>query len=149
MRRFILANMFLSAGIALATMAPAPAAASFNPLSQAYQQSQSASGCTNPGDCAIVFAAVPSKTIVTHVSCIFFLTSDGVVVNALLTEQNAGGQHNSLQTYAFETSSGDTNYGINSETYLIFTKDQEPRIDVYSSGEPVQFLNCTISGFHS
>ncbi|HVH73769.1 MAG TPA: hypothetical protein VM755_02510 [Stellaceae bacterium] len=147
MRRFILARLFLSVGIAAAIIAPAPAEASFNPLSQAYQQVGS-TNCTDQGDCAIVFPALPSKTIVTHVSCTYFLASGGVALNSYLTDENLDLSEN-VQSYAHAPSSSGTVYGINADVYVVYTKNAAPRVDVYSDGAPVQSFNCTISGFHS
>lgn len=148
MCKSVLAATFLSAGVATAT-ASAPAQASFNPLTQAYQeQSEPGSACQFQGDCAVVFDALPSKTIVTHVSCNFFLASGGVVLNSYLIGQSSNPANN-LQPFAYAASPSGTQYGINADTYVVFTKGQEPRVDVFSDGQPVQFLNCTISGFHN
>ena len=148
MGKSILAATFLSAGIAAAT---APAQASFNPLTQSYQeQATPASVCQFQGDCAILFTALPTKTIVTHVSCGFFLATGGVVIFAALGEQNSSFRSVlSASPFAMGSGEGGVNYGINAEVYLVYTKGQEPRIDVSSDGVPVQFLNCTISGFHN
>ena len=147
MRRFILASMFVSAGIASATMASAPAQAAFNPLTQAYQDFNS-TNCTFQGDCAVLFTAVPSKTIITHVSCEFFLASGGTALNAYLNEESTNPRF-FLQPFSFAPTSSGTNYGTNAEVYRVYTKGQIPRVDVYSDGQPVQDLMCTVSGFHS
>lgn len=148
MRRFIPARLFLSAGIAAAIIAPAPAEASFNPLSQAYQEfAEPSQACTFAGDCSILFPAVPSKTIVTHVSCELFLASGGTLVDALLKEQSSSPRF-FLQPFTFPASGG-TSYAINAEVYQVYTKGQIPRIDAFSDSQPVQDFSCTISGFHS
>ena len=146
MRKFIFVVIFMAAGI---TAAATPAEATFNPLTQAYQQfAEPALTCTFQGDCAVLFPATATKTIVTHVSCEFFLASGGTVLNASLGSQGSSPRNN-LPTYAFATGSGGVNFGINAEVYLVYPAGQQPRIDVFSSGAPVQFLDCTVSGYHS
>ncbi|MGA8152067.1 MAG: hypothetical protein WB952_14030 [Terriglobales bacterium] len=118
-----------------------------DPVHHPYQQFAIAN-CTIQGDCAIVFPAMSgTRTLILHASCNFALATGNSISYAMLGIQNAN-PRNSLQVFANGSSSGFTAYGINSDTYLFYEKGDQPRIDVFGLGGPVQNLTCTVSGYY-
>jgi hypothetical protein len=118
-----------------------------NPVYRPYQLFASSNICQYQGDCAVFFpAATASETLITRVSCQFALASGGTVVGAVLSGPNSSAR-DIIPVFSYAPSSSSTTYGINSDVYLFFNKGEAPEFDVYSSGEPVQGLQCTVSGY--
>ena len=53
-----------------------------------------------------------------------------------------------LPLSAFSSVGGTTFYQATGQTYMFFTKGQQPRVDVISFGVPVHLLDCSISGYY-
>jgi hypothetical protein len=118
-----------------------------DPIDHPYQQRVYAP-CTQAGDCAAIFPATTAKrTLVLHASCIFSIVNGGSVIEAVLSEPSSAVQ-NAFQSFKSGTESTSTVYGINAETYMFFEKGQQPRLDVFSSDQPVNGLACTLSGYY-
>ncbi len=151
MRIVPLAAFLAIAGGAAAHAAPPPVEDMSNPIHHPYQQFADASTCQYAGDCAIVFpATTAASTLIQRVSCEFYLASGGTVVKASLGGQYGGpmgSDRNILPAFAYAPQSGGTSYGINADTTLFFPKGAQPRVDVFSNNVPVQYLDCTISGY--
>jgi hypothetical protein len=115
-----------------------------DPTNHPYEQFAT-TACTLQGDCSILFPAITTgRTLILRTSCAFSLAVGGSLVEAQLGEQNSN-PRNMLQVFTF---GGSTNFAINSDTYLFYVKGQQPRIDLISTGAPVQELSCTLSGYH-
>ena len=119
-----------------------------DPAIHPYQEF-GANNCTLSGDCNITFAKVTFvKTVIRHVSCTFDQVSTATVGSAVLSMESENGS-NALPVFTYSTASGTTNYGINTDTYLILPDGEQPRIDVFGDSGAIQSLVCTISGYHS
>jgi hypothetical protein len=120
------------------------AAGADEPTALPYQ-STGTNFCSTQGDCAVVFPALDSATLVAHVSCNFTLDKDGSIGSASLGTQS-GNASNMLPIFFYDPADGFRTYGINAQTYVLYAKDKQPRIDVLTNSGPVQTLICTISG---
>ena|SRR5271168_1918167 len=80
-------------------------------------------------------------------SCSFSPATTGSIGFAALYSPTAN-PRNYLQAFPYAANNGSTNFGINSDTYLFFTKGQQPTIEVFANSAPVQGLNCTVSGYY-
>jgi hypothetical protein len=119
-----------------------------DPTLHAYQEYASAS-CGGIGDCAVLFPAITTgRTLVQHASCDFGLSSGGILAVAYLDIQGLN-PRNTLPLFAFGTADGTKTYGINADTFLFYTKGQQPRVDVISSSGTVSSLECTLSGYYN
>jgi hypothetical protein len=49
----------------------------------------------------------------------------------------------------YSSFNGVARVGINSDTYLFYTKGQQPRVDVFADTAPVGSLRCTLTGYHN
>ncbi|MGC2170689.1 MAG: hypothetical protein WA555_12910 [Candidatus Sulfotelmatobacter sp.] len=122
-----------------------------DPTNHPYQEFASTS-CTGLGLCAVQFPAITTdRTLILHASCSFELptgtSTAGSIGGAYLVHPNSN-PYNALQAFVYTNSGGVTNFGINSETYLFFTKGQIPEIDVFGNNAPVVDLSCTLSGYY-
>lgn len=151
MRIMPLAAVLILAAVARAHAAPPPVEDMSNPIHHPYQQFANGGTCQYAGDCAIVFpTTTAASTLIQRVSCEFYLASGGTVSNASLSAQYGGpmgSDRNIFPVFAYAAQSGGTSYGINADANLFFTKGAQPRVDVFSSGVPVQYFDCTISGY--
>jgi hypothetical protein len=124
------------------------------PIHNPYQQTLAATStsCTAEDSCLIAFPpTTATETLILHASCGFAVTTGGTALFAQLT--GANGADNILPTFAAGTNNGAALGGINTETYLFYTKGERPEIMV--SGPPpspqfpapLQSLACTVSGY--
>jgi hypothetical protein len=125
-----------------------------DPLNHAYQQTSSTS-CSLAGTCELSFPAVPHKVLLLHVSC-FFIEQGGhtpPTQAAVLISGPAGtSTQNQLQVFYSGPNtnvSGDYNFGINSDAYLIYAKGDQPVVALITSSVSVVNLSCTLSGYHN
>lgn len=140
------AFLFFAAAVP-AHAAPAPVEDMSNPIHHPYQQFADSGTCQYAGDCAVLFpATTAASTLIQHVSCEFYLASGGTVVKTTLSGPT-GNDRNIFPAFAYAPQQGSTSYGIDAGAYLFFAKGEQPRIDVFSNGAPVQYLDCTISGY--
>jgi hypothetical protein len=145
MRRvsFVIALAILSGSTVNAATTEAENAS--DPVLHPYQESAT-TRCSSEGDCALVFPEITTGTIlVLHASCLISIGTGGSIAYAQLSVQLAKG-NNQLPPYGLGEGNGVTNYAINAQTYLFYTKGERPRIDVFGLGSAVQVLSCTLSG---
>jgi hypothetical protein len=118
-----------------------------DPVNHPYSQNAQTS-CTSAGDCSIVFSATAApETLIAHVSCVYFLLTGGITIYALVGNPSTS-DVDYLPINAYANGGNGAWHSMNENTYLFFQSGQVPRIDVDSSGEPVQSMACTISGYH-
>lgn len=147
MRIMPLAAVLILAAVARAHAAPPPVEDMSNPIHHPYQQFVDIGSCQYVGDCSILFpATTAASTLIQYVSCEFFLASGGTIVTATLSGP-AANDRNFLPVFAYPPQQGGTNYGIGTAAYLFFAKGKQPRVDVFSNGAPVQYFDCTVSGY--
>ena len=147
MRIVPLAAVLTLAAVVSAHAAPPPVEDMSNPIHHPYQQFADSGTCQYAGDCAIVFlATTAASTLIQHVSCEFYLASGGTVSKTTLSGPG-GNDRNMFPAFAYAAQQGGTPYGLNADAYLFLAKGEQPRVDVFSNGAPVQYLDCTISGY--
>lgn len=129
-----------------ATTSPTTVINAYDPTLHPYQQFSTAN-CTESGDCAILFPAITTGTLIQHVSCSGALTTGTTIGYASLGIQGEN-PRNFLQPFAYSSSGGFLEFGINADAYVLYTKGQQPRIDVFGYS-PVQSLLCTVSGYYN
>lgn len=124
-----------------------------DPLNHTYQQAAQTS-CSLAGVCEITFPAVTHKTLLRHVSC--FLVENGPTqptqIAVLVNGPSGTGTQNQLPFFpdgANANVSGDYNFSVNSDTYLIYTKGEIPQVAVITSGVSASNFSCTLSGYHN
>jgi hypothetical protein len=118
-----------------------------DPTHHPYEEFANVS-CTSNGVCEIVFPALTTtSTVILHASCGFSLATGGFPLYASLGEKTSN-PRNYLQTFAYGNDGNITNFGINADTYLFYTKGQQPTIIVFGDGATVQSLLCTVSGYY-
>jgi len=119
-----------------------------DPTLHPYQEYASTS-CTEAGDCAILFPAITTgRTLVQHASCDITLPTSSSVTIAYLVIQLQN-PRNVLPVFTISALGGTSLLGMNADTFLFFTKGQQPRIDVYTTGGGVALLECTVSGYYN
>jgi hypothetical protein len=122
------------------------------PTNHPYQVYSSAS-CTLAGVCAVEFPAISTgRTLVTHASCRFSMSTTGYVSNAFLnagpTEPIDNVPFNNLPLFSFSSKGGTTNYGINTATYFFFEKGDTPAIAIVTGDAPAGTVFCTLNGYY-
>jgi hypothetical protein len=122
------------------------------PTRHPYQVFSSAS-CTLPGVCAVEFPAITTgRTLVTHASCRFSMSSTGSISYAFLNtgpaEPIGDVPFNNLPLFSFSSKSGTTSYGINSTTYFFFETGQTPAIAIETADAAVGTVLCTLNGYY-
>jgi hypothetical protein len=119
-----------------------------DPVNHPFSQNTYNDGCTQQGDCVIYFSpTTATETVITHISCAYFLATGASTVYAELSN-NSTGDANFLPVNSYANYDGGANHSMNDNVYLFFQSGQTPRVDVFSSGGPVQNFQCTISGYH-
>ncbi|HLY57790.1 MAG TPA: hypothetical protein VKS60_19660 [Stellaceae bacterium] len=119
------------------------------PVRNFYQQLAFAPyNCVN-NDCYVIFPAVPAntRTVITHVSCDFIVATGTTVFYSDFAIQGTQ-MVTPLPLIIYPVFSGDTEYGINSEVYSVFTAGQIPQVDIdyFGSSQPAD-ARCTIAGY--
>jgi len=122
------------------------------PTGHPYQVYSSAS-CTLAGVCAVEFPAIATgRTLVTHASCRFSMSTAGYVTYAFLnagpTEPVDNVPFNNLPLFSFSSKAGITNYGINTTTYFFFDAGETPAIAIGTDGAPAGTVFCTLNGYY-
>jgi len=123
------------------------------PTRHPYQVFSSAS-CTLPGVCAVEFPAITTgRTLVTHVSCRFNMSTTGYISYAFL---NAGPEEpignvpfNNLPLFSFSSKGGSTSYGINTTTYFFFQMGETPAIAIETADAAAGAVLCTLNGYYN
>jgi hypothetical protein len=131
-----------------ANMAISPTAANSasDPVEDSYQESASAN-CPSTYDCTMTFPATKYyKTLVSHVSCHFVIFTATAVAGAYLASSTRI-QKNYVEVQDYGSLGGNlSSYVIDSQTYLFYSRGEQPTFTVTSTGPSVQNLSCTISG---
>jgi hypothetical protein len=138
--------------LALATMLSASAASAAGPilggLTAPYQQYGAAPSC-GAGGCAIIFPAVTTETLITQVTCYFYLTNTGPAYFAELANDAPGIGIINIYFPPIETGvyNGDSYYAINAQTQLFLSSGQQPSVTVLNSSGAIAQLDCSVSGY--
>lgn len=122
------------------------------PTRHPYQVFSSAS-CTLPGVCAVEFPAIATgRTLVTHVSCRFSMSTSGIISYAFLNvgpvEPIGSQPFNNLPVFAFSSTAGTTSFGINTTSYFFYETGQVPAVAIETSGASVGTVLCTLNGYY-
>lgn len=147
MRPALPAALFtLAATCAAGATTPAtPVEVMSDPLRNPYQEF--ASSLPNGiGDNAVLFPAVTARTVITHVSCAFFLPAGGGLTDVYLSGA-ANNANNFLPAFAYTAQSAGTQYGVNADAYLFFSVGEAPRIDIFTTEQAPQSFDCTVTGY--
>jgi hypothetical protein len=138
--------------LALATMLSASAASAADPipagLTAPYQQYGAAPSCS-AGGCAIVFPAVTTETLISQVTCYFYLTNTAPAYLAELANDAPGIDivNNYLPPIETGTYNGDSTYAINAQTQLFLSSGQQPSVTVLNSSGTIPQFDCSLSGY--
>jgi hypothetical protein len=109
-----------------------------------YQQfGQNATLCTG-GNCTVDFPAVAAETLISQVTCYFFLSN--TYENAL-AELTDGVGYNFLPIAQTSTYNGYIFYVINAQTQYFFSSGQQPQVYVGGNGGEISQLQCSVSGY--
>jgi hypothetical protein len=122
------------------------------PTRHPYQVFSSAS-CTLPGVCAVEFPAITTgRTLVTHVSCRFNMSTAGYISYAFLNvgpvEPIGNVPFNNLPLFSFSSQGGTTSYGINATTYFFVETGNIPAIAIETSNAAAGTVLCTLDGYY-
>jgi hypothetical protein len=106
-----------------------------------YQVFQFGANCNSPGDCAIVFPAVPAgrRVVIEHLSCFVSLQS-----GSLTAPITVGSQYSNARNFAIASATGPS-YVANSSVLLYVEAGDQPRVDALSSG-PYSVFFCNLTG---
>jgi hypothetical protein len=143
-----IAALYAQAGRAAATEVENVTDPTWHP----YQVYSSAS-CTTPGVCAVEFPAITTtRTLVTHVSCRFTMsTTYGYVVYAELNAgvvQPVAGAFNNLPLFTFSSKEGTSYFGINAETYFFYETGDTPAVVIEALDAAPGKVICTLDGYY-
>lgn len=111
-----------------------------------YQEAQLTS-CTDPGDCSVVFATVPTsrRRVVEYANCEVDLGASGGLIGVNLGSQAPRLPRASLP---FQTLPALPSRSIvNAGTHLYYEAGEQPRVDAYTVGSGTPFMLCTITGY--
>jgi hypothetical protein len=122
------------------------------PTRHPYQVFSSAS-CTLPGVCAVEFPAITTgRTLVTHASCRFNMSTAGYVSYAFLNvgpvEPIGNVPFNNLPLFSFSSKGGSTSYGINATTYFFLETGETPAIAIETADAAAGAVLCTLNGYY-
>jgi hypothetical protein len=135
--------------LALATMlsASVASAAGLGGHPAPYQQYGAAPSCS-AGGCAIIFPAVTTETLITQVTCYFYLTNTGPAYFAELANDAPGNGivNNYLPPIETGVYNGESTYAINAQTQLFLSSGQQPSVTVLNSSGAIPQLDCSVSG---
>jgi hypothetical protein len=156
MHRHHIAGLGLGLGLLAASGAAAqtvtPTSDINTPVNHPFQQQLS---IVCPGNiiCQITFPATAApRTQIQHVSCFTGIkTGSPAPGSAVLSDQtHAGTNYVPVFTYGPNPlSAGTTDYGINADTELFFTKGDVPAVIISASAGTINAFQCTLSGYHT
>jgi hypothetical protein len=149
MHRWLSAIVFaiLLASTGSAT-APTTVVNANDPTRHPYQQ-VGGDSCAAAGDCAIDFPAITAgETIIQHVSCTFQVPTGSSIAWIALGSVGYA-QFNYLPVFSYGNYADTTTYGINTDTYLLYTKGQMPRMNVDTNTGAVTEYGCTLTGYYN
>ena len=125
---------------------PTPVVNVNDPTLHPYQVTALTS-CTVAGNCALVFPAITTtRTLILRASCFVSLPTSTTIASANVPNNLT---INLLPIFMYSSFNGVARVGINSDTYLFYTKGQQPRVDVFADTAPVGSLRCTLTGYHN
>jgi hypothetical protein len=138
--------------LALATMLSASAASAAGPilgggLPAPYQQYGAAPICST-GSCGITFPTVTAETLISQVTCYFYLTNTDGAYDAYLWNgvNGAGAAYNHLPPIETGTYNGDSTYAINAQTQMFLRSGQQPSVTVLNFVGTIPQFDCSVSG---
>ncbi len=110
-----------------------------------YQAAASASGCNYPGNCAIVFPAVPAghRHMIEQISCYVSLKAGGSLNAPLFLSSQA---FRAERAYLAPQWVASLTYISNAPALLYYEAGEQPRVDAYSAGGAYSSFSCTLSG---
>jgi hypothetical protein len=139
-------------GLALATMLSASAASAAGPilgggLPAPYQQYAAAPLCST-GSCGITFPAVTAETLISQVTCYFYLPNTDGAYDAYLWNgvSGAGAVYNHLPPIETGTYNGESTYAINAQTQMVLRSGQQPSVSVLNFAGTIPQFDCNVSG---
>jgi hypothetical protein len=117
-------------------------------LSKNPYQQEATSDCSPGPGCFVVFPATTDDvTEITSIACSFAMTN-GIVNNAYLRTVNTK-FHFNVQPFLYFSDAAGASWALNGTPTFFISKGDSARIDVQTVGSNPEFMDCTISGFHS